>query len=378
MNAVIFNFHDIGLLLRAFECAMFGILLVTLRETKRNSNLLLAGFLLANACVAMQTLVLWGDAVKYQVFSINPNIVFLLGFTPFLPGPLLLLYTQSLVYSDFKFRPLYMLHIIPSVLAGFGLYFLYFSKTVADKKLIALDFKNYGNYEWHFNWLVHSEKYLLVAYGCSCIYTLLRYRTALKSSYSDLENIDFSWLLLLVGGFLVVWCCFLVSHLAGNMSYITLGRDIAIAGNYLMLTLITALVFYSLAFSDRFDGIASPTKNEPHASYSPQYVRAFVAQFEASKPYLNQRLTLEGLAADLGMHKRDVSGIINQHLDQNFHMFVNRYRIQAAKALLDNPEHRDTLISEISGLSGFNSKAAFNRFFKKFTGKTPTAYRLDH
>ncbi|WP_339075434.1 helix-turn-helix domain-containing protein [Teredinibacter turnerae] len=145
-----------------------------------------------------------------------------------------------------------------------------------------------------------------------------------------------------------------------------------------MLTLITALVFYSLAFSNRFDGIASPKKNEPHASYSPQYVRAFVAQFEASKPYLNQRLTLEGLAADLGMHKRDVSGIINQHLDQNFHMFVNRYRIQAAKALLDNPEHRDTLISEISGLSGFNSKAAFNRFFKKFTGKTPTAYRVDH
>jgi AraC-like DNA-binding protein len=69
-----------------------------------------------------------------------------------------------------------------------------------------------------------------------------------------------------------------------------------------------------------------------------------------------------------------VSQIINESFRQNFREYVNRYRIEESKRLLVQPRQ----ILNITGIaydSGFNSKSAFNRAFKKQTGMTPREYR---
>jgi AraC-like DNA-binding protein len=53
---------------------------------------------------------------------------------------------------------------------------------------------------------------------------------------------------------------------------------------------------------------------------------------------------------------------------------INSYRVNEAKALLIN-EPQDTIL-DIAYAAGFNSKASFNRIFKKVTGMTPSEYRL--
>ena len=68
--------------------------------------------------------------------------------------------------------------------------------------------------------------------------------------------------------------------------------------------------------------------------------------------------------------------MINQRLGyRNFAAFLNRYRIEEAKAALADPGQAEVPILTIAMDAGFQSLAPFNRAFKAETGLTPTAYR---
>lgn len=98
-----------------------------------------------------------------------------------------------------------------------------------------------------------------------------------------------------------------------------------------------------------------------------------VRLMEEDEIYLNPELTVDQLARAARLPSRQTSNIINRKFNMNFFEFVNHYRVEHAKRLLaNNPEYS---VIEISEMSGFNSKSAFNRFFKKVTGVTPTEHR---
>lgn len=88
--------------------------------------------------------------------------------------------------------------------------------------------------------------------------------------------------------------------------------------------------------------------------------------------YLEPRLTISDVARRLGTNESYVSRAMNQSLGNSFNRFVNRARIDHAKALLETGEGS---ILSMAMDSGFNSKATFNRVFKTFTHETPTQFR---
>jgi putative ABC transport system permease protein len=55
--------------------------------------------------------------------------------------------------------------------------------------------------------------------------------------------------------------------------------------------------------------------------------------------------------------------------------YVNELRIEEVKRKMDDPACSHIKIIEIAYECGFNSKATFNRVFKKLTGKPPTEYK---
>jgi AraC-like DNA-binding protein len=57
----------------------------------------------------------------------------------------------------------------------------------------------------------------------------------------------------------------------------------------------------------------------------------------------------------------------------NFVSYVARTRFEKAAALL---REGDLRVSEIAFATGFQSLSQFNRVFKKFSGKSPTEYRV--
>lgn len=95
---------------------------------------------------------------------------------------------------------------------------------------------------------------------------------------------------------------------------------------------------------------------------------------EEQKPYLNPDLTFDDLAEDINLSSHHLSQVLNEVLNQNFYEFVNSYRVKEVVERMERGEYEKVKILTLGFESGFNSKATFNRAFKKSTGLTPLGY----
>lgn len=92
-----------------------------------------------------------------------------------------------------------------------------------------------------------------------------------------------------------------------------------------------------------------------------------------SKPYLSAEFNLDALATATKIPKHHITQVFNLRLGENFSQHINRLRIEHACSLLEqNPAIK---IDDVAYMSGFNTKASFNRNFKLVKGITPTEYK---
>jgi AraC-like DNA-binding protein len=94
-----------------------------------------------------------------------------------------------------------------------------------------------------------------------------------------------------------------------------------------------------------------------------------------NEPFLDPSLTIQELSNQINIPVRDLSVLINHHINQHFFDFVNEYRIQKAMNILKDASKKHLTVLEILYEVGFNSKSSFNTSFKKYTNVTPTEYR---
>ena len=85
-------------------------------------------------------------------------------------------------------------------------------------------------------------------------------------------------------------------------------------------------------------------------------------------------LTLTDVALKLETNAVILSKVVNQQFNLNFNDYVNQYRVNAVIERIANPKFRNQTLLAIAFDAGFNSKATFNRAFKKFTNKNPKDY----
>jgi AraC-like DNA-binding protein len=84
-------------------------------------------------------------------------------------------------------------------------------------------------------------------------------------------------------------------------------------------------------------------------------------------------LSLSKVAAVVGINPTHLSEKFKQITGVKFVDYVARTRLENATKLLEDGDLR---VSEIAFAVGFQSLSQFNRVFKKFSGKSPTAYRV--
>jgi AraC-like DNA-binding protein len=109
-------------------------------------------------------------------------------------------------------------------------------------------------------------------------------------------------------------------------------------------------------------------------SQGTQFVHRLLDHMSEKKPHLDAELTLGKLSDSMKVSPEYLSGILNGRLNKNFFDFVNHYRIEAFKEMCRQPESQNLKIISLAYDCGFNSKATFNRVFKKATGLTPSEY----
>ncbi len=94
------------------------------------------------------------------------------------------------------------------------------------------------------------------------------------------------------------------------------------------------------------------------------------------RAYRREGLTIGTLSAELGVPEYRLRQLINEGLGhRNFNAFLNRYRIEEAKAALADPTQKDVPVLTIAMDTGFQSIGPFNRAFKAATDVTPTEFR---
>ncbi|MEN0046507.1 MAG: helix-turn-helix transcriptional regulator [Bacteroidota bacterium] len=174
------------------------------------------------------------------------------------------------------------------------------------------------------------------------------------------------WILSIFFGSVLIWLAY---NYCGYTSYI-LG---ALSFSFMLYLLILLLVL-------------SKKKNPYFAKPSLKYADKRIEDQEAKRLlerlsaimrerelYKNPNLKLSDVAKQMNILPHRLSQLLNDNLGKSFPSFLNEYRIEAAKRMIQAKP--DYALEAIGYGCGFNSKSTFYATFKKLTGTTPAKYK---
>lgn len=164
-------------------------------------------------------------------------------------------------------------------------------------------------------------------------------------------------------------CVFLFDH--GRLDFISPDVTATIQATCALSILVTMSVIlrYRLAHP-------LPASLRPEATQEDRELGQRIRKLVKSGAYLDAELKVADIANRLQERNYKISRAIASGLGEaNFNRFVNRYRIDHAKAMLHDPAFADRSILDVALESGFASLGPFNRAFRDATGQTPREYR---
>ncbi len=211
-----------------------------------------------------------------------------------------------------------------------------------------------------------------------------RYQVYIREHFSDTGAIAFVWLRNLLIAITAVISLVAVVSLTdawiipldydqfwfGYLAVAVMIYYLSIAGHTAALRVKVILDFSPETAVEEEAKLASPGEDDEL-----EHWRARILEYaDRESPHLRPNLTLREMAAELETNPSVLSRLINRGFDQNFNDFINARRVEAVKQRMQKSESRQRTLLALALDSGFNSKATFNRAFRKFTGQSPSAY----
>jgi AraC-like DNA-binding protein len=305
----------------------------------------------------------------------------------FLIAPLHYLYAKYLVTDIIKFDQKDTIHFIYYVayLVFLTIYVLSGQAGTVDYSETELPIRFVV-----FNWILVIQ---CLSYMVITLLKLYRYSHGIKNVFSNLDKIKLNWL----RNITVIFTIGLIIFLFENILYLS---GIRFSNFFDFSSAIAALMFYTLGYMGL---LKTEVFNEPAVSESIHQLTDLQSQenlvrekysksglsmsnakiiqeklldlMEKDAPYADSNLTLSSLSRKLNVTPHNLSQVFNIHLGQNFFDLINQYRIEKVKKDIINPDKKNLTLLALAFEAGFNSKAAFNIIFKKYTGMTPTEFR---
>ncbi len=178
----------------------------------------------------------------------------------------------------------------------------------------------------------------------------------------------FLWSRRLAGAGLIVWIAaafrFVVAYNAATAPYAMAISTMALA------TVIVAGLATPLTVRRRPRHAPPPVSQE-----ETDCLERVLHQLRDEHLYRSRDLTLEKLAAAVGTTPHFLSAVVNARCGTTVPELVNRFRVEAARAMLSDPAHAHRPVHEVAEAVGFTSRSAFNAAFKRHAGATPRAFR---
>lgn len=379
-----FNFYSAPLLLLTLQGLLFALLLLLrfLRK-KYYSDLFL--FLILMITCYHQVCYTLGFMGWYDTFRTTKINYALLWFSIALL-PLIYLYVKSITRSSFHFRKKDWLHFLPA----FVMIIYRITIFLVDAQQANFDTVQNGSLKLQLDEPIVLPLYSLFGYLQNLVYLAFTfqlffdYRRKIKAYFSNTYKLELTWILsfLVLYGLLYVYDLTqtIISEFVMDLSYIqrwwmTLftGLIIIYVGIKGYFTDTSTLQKLDFSFTPTSIGIPEKSLNST-IKVSEATKERLKNLMDQERPYLNPDLNLSDLAKMANMGKSQLSETINLGFDQNFNDFVNHYRVAAFKQKLKSESAQKLSLLGLAYECGFNSKATFNRVFKKLTSASPSEY----
>ncbi len=317
-------------------------------------------------------------------FSNSVNIYYVPIFSelnyaiPLLYGPLYLFYSRALTTKDYLFKKLDYAHFLPFVL----FFFILLIPLVTN-----LELPQTSQFGYPLIKLVLAPFYLF-----SVILLINNYKKKLLEEYSYEIEVNLMWLNWITIGGIILW-------LIGSVSYVynlfVIDNRILLYDYYTLSFLafyLFALAFIAFRKTDIFnrevvkqpklpkleEDITEPVQTQNEESNTTDEINLDLEKLqrlmETDAPYLDPLLTLHKLSTLTQIPAYRLTKVLKQSLESSFYDYINTYRVNTVKEKMKAGEAKRLSILGIAMESGFNSKASFNRVFKKMEGQTPTQY----
>jgi AraC-like DNA-binding protein len=298
-------------------------------------------------------------------------------------GPLVYLYTRSLVFADSASSSKNYFHFIPIL---FFLKYQFIGLLYITGILLIPRISNFYVSAPVQNFLFNGNNSgVIIAFLSLVIYTSFTYHMITrndKEQTSVIKQADLKWLkkfLQLTAFLTFIWLVSIVINfyiprysIEPWLHYFLYIPPIVFAYWLGMRT----YVRQSKMAQEDIEAYNKPaTRRYYEDAEAGRYWQQLKMLMENEKIYLDPSLKLETLASRLNLPEKVVSSLLNQYLHKNFNDFVNEYRVEEAKIKLADPDLVRFTIASIAYDCGFNSLATFQRCFKQFTNITPSKYQ---
>ena len=314
--------------------------------------------------------------------QVTREIVFFIPFMQVLfIGPVLYFYIKSLLFSDFRFTKKDWWHFLPGILyLGYSLIVFITDKFIVDEFYFYADGRDKDLKTWYqLTGLLSISTYLILS-----LQNYLRYKKAIFETLSFADTVLFQW----IQNFLISFLLLIFLRIL----FFIVNPQWAEFGNQFWYYLCFSLVFFYIAFNGYaldiktsffvFENVEEPTENDDEkiiqSTIDVDFWKSKIETIINEKQlYKNSKLTLIDVANQLETTTKIVSTAINSGYNKNFNDFINEYRVEAFKEKINQDQHHKNTLLGLALDCGFNSKATFNRAFKKATSLTPNQYIKD-
>jgi AraC-like DNA-binding protein len=378
-----FNIYSTPLLILVFQGLIFvGLLFARYFKKKNISDLFLALILLV-ICY-QQTCYTVGFMGWYNVFR-NTKINYFLIPMGLGIAPLIYFYVKSITTSNFKFKKKDWIHFIPIIVLITYRFSIYtydsiqpgFNDTQNGILKLALD------EPFILPLLVFVSFAQMLLYLAFTFQLFYNYRKRIQEYFSNTYKLELNWILSFLIAFTALFLYSSLQDIVGSLiielNYqqrwwlnLFMALVVLFVGIKGYFTDTTKLNKLSFSFSPNPESI--PQVKEDTNEVSKIDVERVSKFMEIQKPYLNPDLNLSDLANLLQMNRAELSKIINTGFNKNFNDFINEFRVNTFKEKLKLGAHKQLSLLGIAYDCGFNSKATFNRVFKKITHTSPSEF----
>jgi AraC-like DNA-binding protein len=310
-----------------------------------------------------------------------PNILWLNLPYPFLHGPMLYLYTQALTNPEkFKTKKWLLHFILPVFILVLHIPFM-----LTPKRELLEFIKNYDENKRDWQRVLTTASLTVSGFFYVFItnWLLSSHKKRILNQFSNQEKINLNWLRMLFYGMGLMWIFIIFTgydpliFTAASVFTIFIGyygiKQVGIFTNQNVEIGEEEPVFENIL---EINGVekkkyAKSGLNDDLAKEIHQKLKNFM---EGEKFFIEPEITLTDLANRLEIHPNYLSQVINELEGVNFYDYINTLRIEEFKRLVSFPENQKYTLLALAYDCGFNSKTAFNRFFKKATNLSPSEF----